>query len=98
MIEILTEHTRMRVEAARVIITGFEQFEFFATPWFNPETGEPNDGKWVVTVGSTGRRIAGDNLLGTSPDEAAEIARCYMLHRKITPARLAKLIEEQKLS
>lgn len=93
MIEILTVESGLkRVEAARVLIPGFEHFELFATPFWNPELKEVEDDKWVVTEAKTGTRL-GPDVSYESIDLAVKCTIAWLKTRGITPPIMQRAIE-----
>lgn len=86
-----------RAEAARVLIPGFEQFELFATPFYDPVAREFGDNHWVITEAQTGTRLGGAHVkCYSSIDEAVESITRWLKVGKITPTKMQLAIERLK--
>lgn len=96
MLDILTvEHGKTRCEAARVILPGFESFELYATPFYNAESQEFEEDKWVITEAQTGTRL-GPDLSYETIELAVECTKAWFVVRKVTAAILQQAIERWK--
>lgn len=86
MIELTTLHGKVRAEAARIILPGYEAFELYATPYINPWTKAPEEDRWRITEVRTGCCIGGEEQIGATIEEAILAAGLYLKRYGVTPA------------